>query len=119
MNKKMIAHHAASFAALSFAAAAMFVPAAALAADATAAQALARQNNCFNCHAIDKKKIAPAWKDVAVKFKSDKDAEAKLIKHLTTGPKVKFEDGHEESHPIVKAKSPDDTKNLVQWILSL
>jgi len=52
-------------------------------------------------------------------MKSDKDAEAKLTKHLTTGPKAKFEDGHEEDHPIIKAKSPDDTKNLVQWILSL
>ena len=97
----------------------MFASGAALAADAAAAQALARQNNCFKCHAVDKKKEAPAWKDVAAKLKSDKDAEAKLIKHLTTGPKVKFEDGHEEDHPIIKSKSPDDTKNLVHWILSL
>ncbi len=26
---------------------------------------------------------------------------------------MKFDDGHEEDHPIIKAKSPDDTKNLV------
>jgi hypothetical protein len=32
---------------------------------------------------------------------------------------VKFEDGHTEDHPIVKSKSPDDTKNLADWILSL
>ncbi len=89
------------------------------AADAAAAQALARQNNCFKCHAVDKKKEGPAWKDVAAKYKNDKDAEAKLIKHLTTGPKAKFDDGHTEDHPIVKAKSPDDTKNLADWILTL
>jgi cytochrome c len=112
-------HRPMSLATLSIAAAVMFTPAAAIAADAAAAQALARQNNCFKCHAIDKKKEGPAWKEVAAKLKSDKDAEAKLTKHLTSGPKVKFDDGHEEDHPIIKAKSPDDTKNLVQWILSL
>jgi cytochrome c len=116
MNTRLNVRRAVSFAALSFAAAAMFAPASALAVDADAAQALARQNNCFKCHAVDKR---IAWKEVAAKLKTDKDAEAKLIKHLATGPKVKFPDGHEEDHPIIKAKSPDDTKNLVQWILSL
>jgi cytochrome c len=112
-------YRAASFAALAIAAATMFASGATLAADAAAAQALARQNNCFKCHAVDKKKEGPAWKEVAAKLKSDKDAEAKLIKHLTTGPKVKFDDGHEEDHPVIKAKSPDDTKNLFLCILSL
>jgi cytochrome c len=104
---------------LAIAACALLAPSRATAADAAAAQALARQNNCFKCHAIDKKKDAPAWKDVAAKYKNDKDAEAKLVKHLTTGPKVKFEDGHTEDHPIIKAKTPDDTKNVVDWILTL
>ena len=106
-------------AALSFVAAALAFSGEATGADAAAAQALARQNNCFKCHAVDKKKEGPAWKDVAAKLKSDKDAEATLTKHLTTGPKVKFEDGHTEDHPILKSKSPDETKNLVSWILSL
>ncbi len=91
----------------------------AAAVDAAAAQALARQSNCFKCHAIDKKKEAPAWKEVAAKYKGKADAEAKLIKHVTTGPKVKFDDGHEEEHPIVKSKNPDEIKNLVDWLLSL
>lgn len=119
MNMRTTAYRAAWFAAVSIAATSMFASGTALATDAAAAQALARQNNCFKCHAVDKKKEGPAWKEVALKLKNDKDAEAKLIKHLTTGPKVKFDDGHEEDHPIIKSKSPDDTKNLVQWILSL
>ncbi len=110
MNRNLIIRPAAAYAALSFAAFALLISGEALAVDAEAAQALARQNNCFKCHAVDKKKVGPAWKDVAAKMKDDKDAEAKLVKHLTTGP---------NDHPIVKAKSPDDTKNLVQWILSL
>jgi cytochrome c len=97
-------------AALSMAVALLATPIAAAAADADAAQGLARQNNCFKCHSVENKKMGPAWKDVAAKYKADKDAEAKLVKHLTTGP---------NDHPVIKAKSPDDTKNLVNWILSL
>ncbi len=95
------------------------LPVTSSAADAAAAQSLARQNKCFNCHAIDKPKEAPSWKELASKLKNDKDAQAKLIKHLTTGPKVKFLDGHEEEHPVIKTKDQDQIKNLVDWILSL
>lgn len=89
------------------------------AADADAAKGLARQSSCFKCHGVDKKKEGPAWKEVATKYRDKADAEAILIKHLTTGPMVKFPDGHQEEHTIVKSKNPDEIKNLVDWILSL
>jgi cytochrome c len=91
----------------------------AMAVDANTAQMLARQSGCFKCHAIDKKKEAPAYRDVAAKFKGTADAEAKVIHHLTAGAKVKFEDGHEEDHTKVKSKNDADIKNLADWILSL
>jgi cytochrome c len=91
----------------------------AAAVDATAAQGLARRSNCFKCHALDKKKEAPSWKEVAAKYKGKPDAEAKLTKHVTTGPKVKFEDGTEEDHPVIKTKDQAEIKNLVEWILSM
>jgi len=91
----------------------------ATAADEAAARALARQSNCFKCHAVEKKKDGPAWRDVAAKYQDKPDAEAKLINHVTSGEKVKFEDGHEEDHAIVKSKDPQEIKNLVDWILSL
>lgn len=93
--------------------------ASALAADADAAKTLARQSNCFKCHAMEKKKEGPAWHDVAVKYKGKPEAEAKLIHHITSGEKAKFDDGHEEDHAIVKSKDPNQIKNLVDWILSL
>lgn len=108
MNQTVIASRAAACAAFLFAA--MVLSGEVWAVDVAAAETLARQNNCFKCHAVDKKKVGPAWNEVAAKFKGDKEAEAKLAKHLTTGP---------EGHPVVKAKSPEDTRNLVQWILSL
>jgi cytochrome c len=89
------------------------------AADEESARALARQSNCFKCHAVDKKKEAPPWREVAKKYKGNPDAEAKLIHHITSGEKVKFEDGHEEEHKIVMSKDPAQIKNLVDWILSL
>lgn len=98
---------------------ALTVPSGAAAADAAAAQALARQSNCFKCHAVDKNKEAPSWTELATKLKGDKDAQGKIVKHLTTGPKVKFLDGHEEEHPIIKTKDQDQIKNLADWILTL
>lgn len=88
--------------------------------DAAAAQRLARQSNCFKCHAVDKKKEGPAYKDVAAKWKGKPAAEAhaRLVQHITSGEKVKFEDGHEEDHAIVKTKDKAEIDNLVDWILS-
>ena len=92
------------------------------AADENAARALARQSNCFKCHALDKKKEGPAWNDVAAKYRKAGDPAKALTRvstHMTTGEKAKFEDGHEEEHPIVKSKDQAAIKNLAEWILSL
>jgi cytochrome c len=104
--------------ALLLTAAAALLPVAAYAVDDAAAEATARQNNCFKCHAVEKKKDGPAYKEVAAKYKGKADAEARLTTHLTTGEKAKFPDGHEEEHKIVKVKDPAELKNLIGWILS-
>jgi cytochrome c len=87
--------------------------------DVDAAQSLAQQSRCLKCHSVDAKKVGPAWKDVAAKYLGNPGAEDKLYKHVTTGRKAKFDDGHEEYHPIVKTHDPDRINNLVNWILSL
>jgi cytochrome c len=97
------------------------VPRISLAADADAAQTLARQNNCFRCHSVEKAKDGPAWKDVAKKYSSKPkpEAEQRLVTHLTTGEMAKFPDGHEEEHKIIKSPGDAQTLNLIDWILSL
>ena len=90
----------------------------AIAVDAAAAQQLARQSNCLKCHAVDRKKEGPSYKDVAAKYKGKPDAHEKVFHHVTSGEKVKFEDGHEEEHAIVKTKEKDKIDNLVDWILA-
>jgi len=94
-------------------------PGAVLAADEAAAHDLAQSSGCFKCHGVDKKKDGPALRDVAAKYKGVADAENKLIYHVTSGEMVKFDDGHEEHHKKVKTDSPTETRNLVDWILSL
>jgi cytochrome c len=105
-------------AALGFAAAAL-ASAPALAIDAAAAETMVRQNGCFKCHSVDKKKDGPPYREVAAKYKGKSEAEQRLITHITTGEKAKFPDGHEEDHKIIKTKDPAEIKNVVQWILSL
>lgn len=81
------------------------------------AKAMLKKNDCFKCHAIDKKKDGKMYKEVAKEYKGKADAENKLFKHLTTGPKIKV-DGKEEEHKIIKT-SEADTRALIRWILSL
>ena len=45
---------------------------------AVADEALAKKHNCTACHAVDKKMVGPAYKDVAKKYKGQADAAAKL-----------------------------------------
>jgi len=102
------------------AAAASGGPLAAMAADAVdadAAQALIKKSDCGKCHAVDKKKDGPSFKETAAKYKDKSTAEADLYKHLTTGPTIKI-DGKEEKHKTVKSSDDGEVKNLVRWILS-
>ena len=89
------------------------------AVDADAAKAFAKQNNCLRCHGVDKDKDGPSFTKSAAKFKADPKGEEKLLHHLSSGETAKFPDGHEEAHMILKSDDPKETKNLVDWILSL
>ena len=51
---------------------------------AFASAELAKQKNCLACHAVDKKLVGPAWKDVAAKYRGQKGAEAKLVEKVAT-----------------------------------
>ena len=88
------------------------------AVDEDAAQALAKKNDCFKCHAVDKTKKGPSYKKIAAKYKEKKLGEKDAIKQMTTSPKVKLEDGTEEDHKNIDTKDPKELSNLAQWILS-
>jgi len=86
-------------------------------ADDAAVESLMKKSNCFKCHAVDKKKDGPSFKETAAKYKGKADAEAKLYTHLTTNPKVKI-DGKEEEHDSLKTKDDAQIKEVIRWILA-
>ena len=85
--------------------------------DEAAAQALIKKSECGKCHAVDKKKDGPSFKETAAKLKGKADAEDEVYKHLTTAPKIKI-DGKEEEHKKVSSTNEAEIKNLVRYILS-
>ncbi len=90
------------------------------AADDLAARRLAKENNCFRCHAVEREKDGPAWSAIGAKYRQKPDGEAKLMHHLTSAPKIKLlEQGTEEEHKIARYRDEGQLRNLVQWILSL
>lgn len=80
-------------------------------------RALAQKSGCFTCHAIDKKVVGPAWKDVAAKYRGDSSMEAKLVAKVSKGGS-----GVWGSTPM-PANSPRvkdaDIQALVKFVLSL
>lgn len=66
------------------------------------------KKSCMGCHAVDTKKAGPAFKDVAAKYKGNKEAEAKLVGALAEG----------KGHPKVNASQGDITA-MVKWVLAM
>jgi cytochrome c len=80
-------------------------------------EALAKQSGCMTCHAVNKKVVGPAFKDVAAKYKGNSGAAAKLEKKVRSGGAGSF-----GSTPMLATPakvSDDDIKNIVAWVLSL
>jgi cytochrome c len=84
------------------------------AAFAADAQTLAQSKGCLACHAIDKKVVGPAYKEVAAKYKTDKTAEAKLVEKVQKGGAGVW--GQMPMPP--QSVTPAEAKTLVAWVLS-
>jgi cytochrome c len=86
-----------------------------LAGAAQAQEKLAQASGCTTCHAIDKKVIGPAFKDVANKYRGDKNAPAMLFEKVKKGGKGNWGDIPMPPNAHVK---DEDIKSLVAWVLS-
>src|SRR5262245_9477529 len=81
---------------------------------ASDASALMAKYNCQACHAVDKKLVGPAYKDVAAKYAGDSAAPAKLQQKVKAGSS-----GVWGPVPMPPNNVPDaDLKTLVAWILA-
>src|SRR4029453_4938869 len=98
-------------------AAGLFVAGGAHAAlDNKAAEELMKKDGCVACHAVAKKVIGPAYQDVALKYKGDASAAAKLVDKVKNGGVGVW--GQVPMPPNAQI-SDADIKNLVDWILTL
>ena len=78
---------------------------------------LAQASKCFACHAIDRKLVGPAWKDIAAKYRGQKGVEAKLIDKVAKGGSGAW--GAVPMPPNTPQVSQSDIQILVRYILSL
>ncbi|MGH8796642.1 MAG: c-type cytochrome [Caldimonas sp.] len=77
---------------------------------------LAQKKNCMACHAVDKKVLGPAYKDVAAKYAGQKGAVDKLAQKVIKGGSGVWGAVPMPANPQV---SEAEAKQLVQWILTL
>ena len=90
--------------------------ASALASNAALANAdLAKAKNCMACHAVDKKVLGPAYKDVAAKYAGQKDAEDKLVQKVQKGSVGVW---GQIAMPANTQVNDAEARTLVKWILS-
>ena len=94
----------------------LLATAAVAATPALANEELAKKNACTACHAVDKKLVGPAYKEVAAKYKGDAKAEAMLVDKVKKGGVGTW--GQVPMPPNASVKD-EDVKTLVKWILSL
>ncbi|OYU28795.1 MAG: cytochrome C' [Burkholderiales bacterium PBB2] len=76
---------------------------------------LAQKKNCMACHAVDKKLVGPAYKDVAAKYAKDKDAATKLAEKIVKGGSGVWGPVPMPANTQVSAA---EAKQLATWVLS-
>jgi len=88
-----------------------------LASGTAAANAdLAKSKNCLACHAMDKKVVGPAFKDVAAKYKGDASAVARLAAKVQKGGAGVWGNVPMPPNPGVNEA---EAKQLVEWVLTV
>ncbi|HSD53657.1 MAG TPA: cytochrome C [Burkholderiales bacterium] len=75
--------------------------------DAKKAEATAKELGCLACHAVSSKKVGPAFKEVAKKFKGAPD---KLVADLKA---------NKDHVDVVKDAKDADLKLVASWIASM
>ena len=85
-------------------------------AGANDASALLAANGCVACHAVDKKLVGPAFKDVAAKYSGKPDALGQVVQSVRAGGAGKW---GEVPMPPFPQLSDAELSTLATWILGL
>ena len=85
-------------------------------AEADPITAVMKKYNCYACHAIDKKVIGPAFKDVAAKYKGVPSAEDTLVKKVSNGGSGVW--GNSPMPGLdIKGMNQPDIRRVVKFVL--
>ncbi len=82
---------------------------------ASADLALATAKGCTACHAVDKKLVGPAYKDVAKKYQAEAGGAATMSSSVLKGSQGKWGPVPMPPNKVLE----DEGKMLTVWILSL
>ncbi len=85
-------------------------------ASARANEALAQSSHCLSCHAIDKKVVGPAFRDVARRYAGQPGAAQGLAAKVIAGGNGAWGVVY---MPANKTITPAQARVLVDWVLSL
>lgn len=87
-----------------------------ISAQALADQTLAKNKNCFACHAVDQTVVGPSFKDVATRYRGDTAALNHLVHKIQKGG-----DGVWGNIPMPPNTQVNDVqaKKLTNWILAI
>ena len=72
---------------------------------------------CGACHAIDKKVVGPAWKDVAAKYAGQSGAEKTLVANITKGGQFGWKIGMMPAKGM--GANDEQIASLAKFILTL
>ncbi|MFM2328955.1 MAG: hypothetical protein RLZZ494_1058 [Pseudomonadota bacterium] len=86
-----------------------------VASPALASKELAQQKNCLACHAEATKIVGPAYKDVAAKYKGQKDAVAALATKIQKGGSGVWGTVPMPANAVTDAEA----KALATWVLTV
>ena len=78
--------------------------------------ALAQTKNCLGCHAVDRKVVGPAFKDVAAKYAGDASASARLAAKIRAGGAGVW---GPVPMPANEQVSETEAAQLAAWVLTL
>lgn len=81
-------------------------------------EAIVKKARCVACHAVDTKRVGPAYKEVAAKYKGDAKAPAMLFDKVRHGGSGNWGQVPMIPHPADKI-SDDDLKAAIHWVLAL
>ncbi|MBT9519997.1 MAG: c-type cytochrome [Dechloromonas sp.] len=87
-------------------------------AQAADGEAIVKKARCVACHAVDQKRVGPAYKDVAAKYKGDTGVSAKLFDKVREGGGGNWGDTPMIPHPS-SVISDFELKAAIEWILDL